>query len=127
WRHTISSEECDAGIRLYIAKAQVRVLYDDEFVTKEETPHTIGQFIKQRARWNQGFIQILLRGRWLQLEKPSQKLLALYVLILPQILAFFTLMLPGSIVMLLFFKLPLWMAVLTFMPLYCFVLAMFID
>ena len=127
WDHTILTEDADLGIRLCIAKANVRILYDDEFVTKEETPHTIEQFIKQRARWNQGFIQILSRGRWLQLEKPSQKLLALYVLILPEILAFFTLMLPVSIVMLFFFKLPIWMAILTFMPLYCFILAMFID
>ena len=127
WDHTILTEDADLGIRLCIAKANVRILYDDEFVTKEETPHTIEQFIKQRARWNQGFIQILLRGRWLQLEKPSQKLLALYVLILPEILAFFTVMLPVSIIMLFFFKLPIWMAILTFMPLYCFILAMFID
>ena len=127
WDHTTLTEDADLGIRLCIAKANVRILYDDEFVTKEETPHTIEQFIKQRTRWNQGFIQILLRGRWLQLEKPSQKLLALYVLMLPEILAFFTLMLPVSIVMLFFIKLPIWMAILTFMPLYCFILAMFID
>ncbi|HLW02942.1 MAG TPA: glycosyltransferase [Ktedonobacterales bacterium] len=127
WDHTTLTEDADLGIRLCIAKANVRILYDDEFVTKEETPHTIQQFIKQRTRWNQGFIQILLRGRWLQLKRPSQKLLALYVLLLPEILAFFTLMLPVSVVMLFFVKLPLWIAVLTFMPLYCFVLAMCID
>ncbi|HEU5369991.1 MAG TPA: glycosyltransferase, partial [Ktedonobacterales bacterium] len=127
WDHTTLTEDADLGIRLCIAKAHVRILYDDEFVTKEETPHTIKQFIKQRTRWNQGFIQILLRGRWLQLKRPSQKLLALYVLLLPEILAFFTVMLPVSVVMLFFIKLPLWIAVLTFMPLYCFILAMCID
>ncbi len=127
WDHTTLTEDADLGIRLCIARANVRILYDDAFVTKEETPPTIKQFIKQRTRWNQGFIQILLRGRWLQLEKPSQKLLALYVLLLPEILAFFTVMIPISIVMLLFVKLPLWIAILTFMPFYCFILAMFID
>ena len=127
WDHTTLTEDADLGIRLCIAKANVRILYDDEFVTREETPHTIGQFIKQRTRWNQGFIQILLRGRWLQLKKPSQKLLALYVLMLPEILAFFALMIPVSIAMLVFVKVPVWMAILTFMPFYCFVLAMFID
>jgi cellulose synthase/poly-beta-1,6-N-acetylglucosamine synthase-like glycosyltransferase len=60
WDHTTLTEDADLGIRLCIAKARVRILYDDEFVTKEETPHTIEQFIKQRTRWNQGFIQILL-------------------------------------------------------------------
>jgi cellulose synthase/poly-beta-1,6-N-acetylglucosamine synthase-like glycosyltransferase len=127
WDHRMLTEDADLGIRLCIAKAKVRILYDDEFVTKEETPHTIKQFIKQRTRWNQGFIQILLRGRWLRLPKLSQKLLAFYVLVLPEILAFFAVMIPLSVVMWFFVKLPLWMAVLTFMPLYCFILAMFID
>lgn len=127
WDHTTLTEDADLGIRLCIAKANVRILYDDEFVTKEETPHTIEQFIKQRTRWNQGFIQILFRGRWLQLKRLSQKLLALYVLVLPEIQAVFTLMIPVSIIMLFFVKLPVWIAILTFMPFYCLILAMFID
>src|SRR5215470_262230 len=127
WDHTILTEDADLGIRLCIAKANVRVLYDDEFVTKEETPHTIEQFIKQRTRWNQGFIQILFAGRWTRLEKLSQKLLALYILILPELQAFFTLMLPLAVLMFFFVKLPVWMAILTFMPFYCFLFAMFID
>ncbi len=127
WDHTTLTEDADLGIRLCIAKAKVRILYDDEFVTKEETPHTIEQFIKQRTRWNQGFIQILFARRWTKLERPSQKLLALYVLILPEVQALFTLMVPISIVMFFLVKLPVWIAILTFMPLYCFILAMFID
>ncbi len=127
WDHTVLTEDADLGIRLCIAKANVRILYDDEFVTKEETPPTIKQFIKQRTRWNQGFMQILFRWRWLQLPKLSQKLLAFYVLLLPEIQAFFALMIPVSIVMLFFVKLPVWMAILTFMPFYCLIMAMFID
>src|SRR5436309_1187941 len=98
WDHTTLTEDADLGIRLCIAKAKVRILYDDAFVTKEETPHTIEQFIKQRTRWNQGFIQILFAGRWMQLEKLSQKLLALYVLIQPELQALFAFMIPISIV-----------------------------
>ncbi len=127
WDHTTLTEDADLGIRLCIARANVRILYDDEFVTKEETPHTIEQFIKQRTRWNQGFIQILLAGRWKQLEKFSQRMLAFYVLILSEMQAFFTLMLPISVLMFFFVKMPVWMAILTFMPCYCFVFAMFID
>jgi glycosyltransferase XagB len=127
WDHTTLTEDADLGIRLCIAKARVRILYDDEFVTREETPHTIEQFIKQRTRWNQGFIQILLAGRWKQLEKFSQRMLALYVLISSEVQAFFTLMLPVSVLMFFFVPLPLWMAIITFMPLYCFIFAMFID
>ena len=127
WDHTTLTEDADLGIRLCIAKARVRILYDDEFVTREETPNTIEQFIKQRTRWNQGFIQILFAGRWTRLEKLSQKLLALYILILPELQAFFTLMLPLAVLMFFFVKLPVWMAILTFMPFYCFLFAMFID
>ncbi|HCP73679.1 MAG TPA: glycosyl transferase family 2, partial [Ktedonobacter sp.] len=94
WDETCLTEDADLGIRLSIAHARVRVLYDDEFVTREETPHTIEQFIKQRTRWNQGFIQILFKGEWLKLEKLSQRLMAFYVLILPELQAFFALMVP---------------------------------
>lgn len=127
WDETCLTEDADLGIRLCLSGARVRIIYDDEFVTKEETPHTIEQFIKQRTRWNQGFIQILFRGRWLKLDTFQRRLLALYVLILPEVQAFFTLMIPVSIVMFFFVKLPVWMAMLTFMPFYCFILAMFID
>jgi cellulose synthase/poly-beta-1,6-N-acetylglucosamine synthase-like glycosyltransferase len=127
WDHTTLTEDADLGIRLCIAKAKVRILYDDAFVTREETPHTIEQFIKQRTRWNQGFIQILFARRWIRLERPWQRLLAFYVLIQPELQAFFTLMLPISVLMFFFVKLPVWMAILTCMPLYCFALSMFID
>src|SRR6266568_4087802 len=127
WDHTTLTEDADLGIRLCIAKAKVRILYDDAFVTKEETPNTIEQFIKQRTRWNQGFIQILFAGKWMKLESLPQKLLALYVLLMSEIQAFFTFMIPVSIVMLFFAKLPVWIAIITFMPFYCLIMALFID
>ncbi|MBV9232293.1 MAG: glycosyltransferase [Chloroflexi bacterium] len=127
WDANTLTEDADLGIRLCIARARVRILYDDEFVTKEETPQTSKQFIRQRTRWNQGFIQILFAGRWLQLQKLSQRLLALYVLILPEVQAFFTLMLPVALLTFFFVKLPVWMAIMTFMPFLCFLFVMFIS
>lgn len=127
WDHTTLTEDADLGIRLCIAKAKVRILYDDEFVTKEETPNTIEQFIKQRTRWNQGFIQILFAGNWRKLEKFSQRMLALYVLILPELQAFFTILIPISILMFFFIKMPVWMAIITFFPLYCLIFSVFIS
>lgn len=127
WDETCLTEDADLGIRLSLSHARIRIIYDDEFVTREETPHTIEQFIKQRTRWNQGFIQILFKGEWLKLELLSQRLLAFYVLILPELQAFFALLLPLSLIMFFFVKLPLWLALFTFLPLYCFVLAVFID
>lgn len=127
WDETCLTEDADLGIRLSLSHARIRIIYDDEFVTREETPHSIEQFIKQRTRWNQGFIQILFQWEWLKLEKFSQRLLAFYVLILPEVQAFFALMIPIAIIMFFFVKLPLWLAMATFLPLYCFALALFID
>ncbi len=127
WDETCLTEDADLGIRLSLSHARMRIIYDDEFVTREETPHTIEQFIKQRTRWNQGFIQILFKGEWLKLEKLSQRLLAFYVLILPEMQAFFALLIPVSLIMFFFVKLPLWLAMMTFLPLYCFVLDIFVD
>jgi cellulose synthase/poly-beta-1,6-N-acetylglucosamine synthase-like glycosyltransferase len=127
WDETCLTEDADLGIRLSIAGSKVRIVYDDEFVTREETPHTLEQFIKQRTRWNQGFIQILFKGIWRDLPTLKKRLMALYVLLLPEVQAFFALMLPVSVIMFFFVKLPVWMALLTFMPLYCFILQIFID
>ena len=127
WDEHCLTEDADLGIRLSLAHARMRIIYDDEYVTREETPHTIAQFIKQRTRWNQGFMQILFKREWTRLEKFSQRLLAFYVLILPELQAFFALMIPVSLTMIFFVKLPLVLAMFTFLPLYCLILTVFID
>jgi cellulose synthase/poly-beta-1,6-N-acetylglucosamine synthase-like glycosyltransferase len=127
WDEDCLTEDADLGLRLSLIHARVRILYDDEYVTREETPSSIQQFIKQRTRWNQGFIQVLYKKEWLQLEKFSQRLLAFYVLVLPELQALFTILIPVSLVMFFLVKFPLWLAMFTFLPLYCFVLALFID
>ncbi len=127
WDERCLTEDADLGMRLSLAHARIRILYDDEYVTREETPLTIRQFVRQRTRWNQGFLQILFKKEWLQLEKLSQRLLAFYVLVLPELQAFFALLIPISLVMFFLVKFPLWLAMLTFLPLYCFVLGLLID
>src|SRR5437764_9028130 len=127
WDEQCLTEDADLGIRLSLAHARVRIIYDDEFVTREETPHTLAQFIRQRTRWNQGFIQILFKGQWMEFEKLSQRLLAFYVLILPEVQAFFAVMVPVSLVMFFLVKLPLLLAMVTFLPFYCLVFSVFTD
>jgi cellulose synthase/poly-beta-1,6-N-acetylglucosamine synthase-like glycosyltransferase len=127
WDEDCLTEDADLGIRLSLAHARMRIIYDDAYVTREETPHTITQFIRQRTRWNQGFIHILFKKDWIKLEKPSQRLLAFYVLILPEVQALFVFMVPVSLVMLFFVKFPLLLAMFTFLPLYCLILTVFID
>ena len=70
---------------------------------------------------------VTFKWEWLKLEKFSQRLLALYVLILPELQAFFGLMIPVSVMMFSLVKFPLWLAMLTFLPLCCLVMAVFID
>ena len=127
WDETCLTDDGDLGIRLSLSHARIRILYDDEFVTREETPHNVEQFIKQRTRWNQGFIQILFRGEWKKLETLGQQLLALYVLLSPEIQTFFALMVPISLLMFFFVKFDLWMAIVTFLPMYIFVLTVFVQ
>src|SRR5260370_4434473 len=127
WDERCLTEDADLGMRLSLAQARIRILYDDEYVTREETPLTIRQFVRQRTRWNQGFLQILFKKERLQLEPLSQSLLAFYVLVLPELQAFFALLIPISLAMFFLIKFPLWLAMLTFVPLYCFVLGLLID
>jgi cellulose synthase/poly-beta-1,6-N-acetylglucosamine synthase-like glycosyltransferase len=127
WDEHCLTEDADLGMRLSIRQARIRIIYDDEYVTREETPVSLRQFVKQRTRWNQGFLQILFKKEWLQLETLSQRSLAFYVLILPQLQALFAILIPISLAMFFLVKFPLWLAMLTFLPLYCFVLVLLID
>ena len=45
-------------------RGNVRVVYDDRYVTREETPPTLDHFIRQRTRWSQGFLQTLMKRAW---------------------------------------------------------------
>lgn len=87
WDERCLTEDADIGIRLSAQGVPVRVVYDDMYVTREETPPTVEQFVRQRTRWNQGFLQVLKKGDWLRLPNWRQRLLALYTLAFPLIQA----------------------------------------
>jgi len=127
WDESCLTEDADIGVRLSVAGARIRVICDDEHVTREETPPTIRALIKQRTRWSQGFLQVLLKGQWRQLPTASQRALAAYVLVGPFIQALFAMMIPVSLAMMVLVKLPVWEAMLTFLPLYAFCLQACID
>lgn len=127
WDEGCLTEDADIGIRLSAAEMRIRVLCDDEHVTREETPPTVAALVKQRTRWCQGFLQVLLKGDWKHLQSRSQRLLAAYILSAPLIQALFVLMLPVSLLMMIFVKLPVELALITFMPLYAFGLQACID
>jgi glycosyltransferase XagB len=118
WDETCLTEDADIGIRLSQMGETVRVVYEDSQVTKEETPPTVQQFIKQRTRWNQGFLQILKRGEYMKLPKFGQRMLALYTLASPIFQALTALYLPVSVYTALFVDTPPLVAMLLWLPAY---------
>ncbi len=127
WDQYCLTEDADIGIRLSNERVPIRIVYDDEYVTREETPPTVNQFIKQRTRWNQGFLQVLGKGDWRKLPGIRQRLLALYTLCSPLLQAALMIYPLISLWMLLFVKLPTPLAVLTMLPLYMLVIQLVIS
>ncbi|MDQ3239359.1 MAG: glycosyltransferase, partial [bacterium] len=122
WDETCLTEDADIGIRMSLMGANIRVVYDEKHVTQEETPLTLSGFISQRTRWNQGFIQILLKGDWKKLPTLEQRLLALYVLAVPELQTLLFLYAPLTLVMMFFVKISVVLALFTFIPFYILVL-----
>jgi glycosyltransferase XagB len=118
WDESCLTEDADIGIRLSSVHANIRVIYDPQHTTKEETPHNTTSFIRQRTRWNQGFLQVLWKGDWARLPKLSQKLFALYVLSWPVAQAMLFFYVPFSIYMVLQLRLPVGFALIASLPFY---------
>ena len=122
WDAQSLTEDADIGVRLSLAGAKIKIVYDGKYATQEETPHGISSFIKQRSRWNQGFVQILLKGDWLKLPKFSQRLLAWYIFSWPFVQVLFFLFIPLSLWMNFAMKLPELVTLLSYAPLYIYLL-----
>ena len=117
WDPDCLAEDCELGVRLSSAGARVAVAYDPELVTREETPATLGAFLKQRTRWNQGFLQVLGKGEWRRLPTRRQRLLARYTLAMPFLQAFIGLLIPLSFATTVLAKVPVLAALISFVPL----------
>ena len=118
WDENCLTEDADIGIRLSIKNAKMQIVYDEEHVTKEESPLELAGFIKQRTRWSQGFLQILQKANWLELKSTKSKILASYILLSPILQTLFFLYIPFSIFIIIYFKLPVWIVMLSIIPLY---------
>jgi cellulose synthase/poly-beta-1,6-N-acetylglucosamine synthase-like glycosyltransferase len=116
WDGTCLAEDCDLGVRLSSRGAKVVVAYDSALVTREETPGSLLRLLKQRTRWNQGFLQVLGKGEWRRLPTVRQRLLARYTLAGPFMLAFSAVAIPVGIAVALFGHLPVGVALVTFVP-----------
>jgi cellulose synthase/poly-beta-1,6-N-acetylglucosamine synthase-like glycosyltransferase len=118
WDERNLTEDADIGMRISIQGERVCVVYDDRYVTREETPPSIEQFIKQRTRWSQGFLQTLKKGDWLRLPSWEQRLLALYTLGFPCAQAVLGLYVLVSAAMMFWLKTPVLIAIVLTLPLY---------
>ncbi|HVT22435.1 MAG TPA: glycosyltransferase [Mycobacteriales bacterium] len=116
WDEQCLAEDCELGVRLSALGARVAVAYDPHLVTREETPHSMTALVKQRTRWNQGFLQVLRKGVWRDLPTRRQRMLARFTLAQPFLQAFAGLCIPASIAFALFVKAPLAIALVTFVP-----------
>jgi cellulose synthase/poly-beta-1,6-N-acetylglucosamine synthase-like glycosyltransferase len=116
WDGDCLTEDCDLGVRLSLKGARFAVAYDPELITREETPPSLGGWLKQRTRWNQGFLQVLDKGDWRRLPTRSRRLFAWYTLANPFIQAATGLLIPVAIATMIIGGFPVWLAVLTLLP-----------
>lgn len=116
WDAECLAEDCELGVRLSALGAKVAVAYDPLLVTREETPDTIRGLVKQRTRWNQGFLQVLRKGLWRQLPTRRQRVLARFTLAQPFLQAFAGICIPLSILTGVLVRVPLGVALFTFLP-----------
>jgi cellulose synthase/poly-beta-1,6-N-acetylglucosamine synthase-like glycosyltransferase len=121
WDEQNLTEDADVGLRLSAANEPIRVVYDDRYVTREETPPTLAQFIRQRTRWSQGFMQTLRKGEWRKLATRKQRWLACYTLAFPQAQAFLGIYIPFSLLTIVAFKAPVLIALVSYLPVTMFI------
>jgi cellulose synthase/poly-beta-1,6-N-acetylglucosamine synthase-like glycosyltransferase len=116
WDGDCLAEDCELGVRLSALGAGISVCYDPHLVTREETPDTLLSLLKQRTRWNQGFLQVLRKGEWRRLRTRSERMLARYTLAQPFLQAFAGIAIPFAIVTALVSSVPVGVALITFLP-----------
>ncbi|MHC0430828.1 glycosyltransferase [Streptomyces sp. O3] len=117
WDPDCLAEDCDLGVRLSSAGKRVVVAYDSDMVTREETPGSLISLLKQRTRWNQGFLQVYRKQDWKRLPGRGQRMLARYTLMTPFLQAFTGVVIPLNVAVALFLDVPVGIAFVTFLPL----------
>jgi cellulose synthase/poly-beta-1,6-N-acetylglucosamine synthase-like glycosyltransferase len=127
WDDGCLTEDCKIGILASTLGYRVDVVYVDAMVTREETPHSLGAFVRQRVRWMQGFAQVFAERDWLRLPTTTQRVLAVYVLGFQFFQAFAGVLAPVALVLALLHKSPIVIALLATLPLGLSLLAIALD
>ncbi|HVM67836.1 MAG TPA: glycosyltransferase [Acidimicrobiales bacterium] len=115
WDPECLAEDCELGVRLSSMHKKFAVFYEPELVTQEETPPTLGAFLRQRTRWNQGYLQTLSKGYWRTLPR-RERLLGLYTLLMPCLLALGWVLIPVAIATAVAVKAPVVATLASFLP-----------
>jgi cellulose synthase/poly-beta-1,6-N-acetylglucosamine synthase-like glycosyltransferase len=118
WDEHCLTEDADIGIRLSALGEPIAITYDHNHATREETPPSLGNFIRQRTRWNQGFLQVVRSGDWRRLETGEQRLLALYTLAYPLVQAALAILWLPALITTVTLKAPVVIAMLSLSPFY---------
>jgi glycosyltransferase XagB len=118
WDEHNLTEDADIGIRVSLMGERIRVVYDDRYVTREETPPSLTHFIKQRTRWSQGFLQTLMKGEWRHFPTFGQRVLAFYTLSFPSVQAILGIYFIVAIVTMFTVTTPVTTAMTLFLPFY---------
>jgi len=118
WDEQNLTEDADIGIRISCLGVPMRVVYDDHYVTREETPPTLGHFIRQRTRWSQGFLQTLLKGEWKRLPTVQQRILVFYTLAFPMAQAMLGIYVLAALFMMITIKTPTGITIILDLPFY---------
>jgi cellulose synthase/poly-beta-1,6-N-acetylglucosamine synthase-like glycosyltransferase len=116
WDERCLAEDCELGVRLSAMGATICVAYDPYLVTREETPDSVWALLKQRTRWNQGFLQVLRKREWRSLPLRRQRMLARYTLTQPFLQAFSGVAIVFAVVCALALRVPVGVALLSFAP-----------
>jgi cellulose synthase/poly-beta-1,6-N-acetylglucosamine synthase-like glycosyltransferase len=116
WDENCLTEDADVGVRLSLSGYRIGTIYQERLATLEETPPDLEGFVCQRSRWDQGYLQIALKGDLFRFSEFKQQLLMLYLFLQPMIhlLALVSLiLLPYSAIRL---KVPTGLAMFSFVP-----------
>lgn len=126
WDETCLTEDVDIGIRLAALGIECRTVYHPQTATHEETPPDMVSFARQRTRWFQGYLRVLLKGAWLRLPTLRQRCLTFYLLIQPLMHIVTIAGLVSMILSSLVPVVPVGVALLTFIPgfMLCFQIAL---
>ncbi|MEU6583951.1 glycosyltransferase [Nocardia sp. NPDC046763] len=75
------TEDCELAVRATaVHGARTLTFYDPGLTTREETPPDLATLIKQRRRWNIGFLQSFVAGNWRSLPTFGQRVIAAQIL-----------------------------------------------